>query len=95
LKVAFSPTGVLPLILAGLVEVLRVAERYALIKCMEFAQGYKFHDVPHAVTLTAESLGWMKHDQIVHHTGSGPGGQNIFVPVRARRHHSYLIVFTK
>lgn len=37
--------------------------------------------------------GWYKHDQIVHFTGSGPGGHNIFTVRRARRAHSYLIVF--
>jgi hypothetical protein len=95
------------LILAGLVECLRVARHWVLVKCMEFAQGHAassayaraklsmFHDVPHLVTCTARDAGWVKHDQIVHHTGSGPGGHNIFVAKRARRHHSYLIVFTK
>lgn len=33
------------------------------------------------------------HDLIVHHTGSGPGGHNIFTALRARRCHSYLLVF--
>lgn len=43
----------------------------------------------------AEDLGLATHDVIVHHTGSGPGGHNIFTPKRARRHHSYLLVFRK
>lgn len=34
-------------------------------------------------------------DLIVHHTGSGPGGHNIYTAIRARRHHSYLLVFQK
>jgi hypothetical protein len=95
------------LILAGLAECLRVARIWVLVKCMEFAQGRAassayakanmsmFHDVPHIVTVAALEAGWVKHDQIVHHTGSGPGGHNIFVPKRARRHHSYLLVFAK
>lgn len=88
------------LIIGGLLESLRVARRWVLVKCMEFSQGNhvpaarSFHDIPHLVTSTALAAGWLKHDQIVHHTGSGPGGHNIFEPKRARRHHSYLIVFT-
>lgn len=83
------------LILDGLAEALRVTRRFTLVKCMEFADGTGLHDVPHMVTTTARELGWVKHDLIVHHTGSGPGGHNIFTPKRARRHHSYLLVFTK
>jgi hypothetical protein len=83
------------LIVDGLKECCRVASSYVLVKCMEFAQGGQFHDIPQLVTTRALELGWLKHDQIVHHTGSGPGGHNIFDPKRARRHHSYLIVFAK
>ena len=83
------------MILDGLVECCRVARRFVLVKCMEFAHGGGFHDIPHLVTTRAAEVGWMKHDIIVHHTGVGPGGHNIFTPTRARRHHSYLIVFTK
>lgn len=74
-----------------------LARTWVLVKCMEFAQGTErdFHDVPHDVTVAAKALGCWKHDQIVHHTGSGPGGHNIFDPKRARRHHSYLLVFRK
>lgn len=86
------------LIIDGLVECLRVARRFVLVKCMEFSQGNhvpqcrSFHDIPFLVTATARRAGWWKHDQIVHHTGPGPGGHNIFEIKRARRHHSYLIV---
>jgi hypothetical protein len=84
------------LILGGLSECLRVAQRFVLVKCMEFAGGgSRFTDVPHLVTVAALDAGWVKHDQIVHHTGTGPGGHNIFTAKRARRHHSYLIVFTR
>lgn len=91
------------LIRGGLLESIRVARKFVLVKCMEFSQGggvkssvgRDFHDIPYAVTKWALEAGCWKHDQIVHHTGSGPGGHNIFVPKRARRHHSYLIVFTK
>lgn len=89
------------MILDGLTDVCRVAREWVLVKCMEFSQGNhvpaarSFHDIPHLVTTKALELGWLKHDQIVHHTGSGPGGHNIFDPKRARRHHSYLIVFAR
>lgn len=83
----------------GLAECCRVADHYVLVKCMEFAQGAfahnDFHDIPYLMTKWALENGYRKHDQIVHHTGSGPGGHNIFTPKRARRHHSYLIVFRK
>lgn len=105
LKVAVNTAGGTAafeqLITDGLTECLRVARNWVLVKCMEFSQGNhvpaarSFHDIPHLVTVRALELGWLKHDQIVHHTGSGPGGHNIFVPKRARRHHSYLIVFAK
>ena len=83
-----------PMIRDGLGECVRVARSFVLVKCMEFTSG-GFQDIPHVVTTHALSLGWVKHDQIVHHTGSGPGGHNIFDPKRARRHHSYLLVFSK
>lgn len=78
----------------GVREACRVARQWVLVKCMEFADS-RFHDVPHLVTVEAAVVGWDKYDQIVHHTGSGPGGHNIFDPKRARRHHSYLLVFRK
>jgi hypothetical protein len=89
------------MIILGLAESIRVSRRWVLVKCMEFSQGNhvpaarSFHDIPHLVTTCALRLGALKHDQIVHHTGTGPGGHNIFVPKRARRAHSYLLVFTK
>lgn len=83
------------LILDGLAESCRVARSWVLVKCMEYAQGGGFHDVPTMVTNRAAELGWVKHDQIVHNTGTGPGGHNIFTVRRARRAHSYLLVFAK
>lgn len=82
------------LILAGLREAARVARVWVLVKCMEFTSSRRFHDMPHAIKTTAyDRLGLTLQDQIVHHTGAGPGGHNIFTPIRARRHHSYLLVF--
>lgn len=83
------------LILDGFTECCRVARCWVLAKCMEYAQGGRFHDVPTMISDRARELGWVKHDQIVHHTGPGPGGHNIFVVKRARRAHSYLLVFSR
>lgn len=85
------------LLAAGLAECVRVARRYVLVKCMEFAQGNHaktdFHDIPFLMTKWALDLGCVKHDQIVHNAGTGPGGHNITTIKRARRAHSYLLVF--
>ena len=91
----FSNATLHDLILGGLAESLRVASGYCLVKCMEYAQGGKFHDVPTMVTVAATAAGWTLHDRIVHHTGTGPGSHNIKEVKRARRHHSYLIVFSR
>lgn len=89
------------LIVGGLSEACRVARKFVLVKCMEYAQGgadggkrNDFRDVPTTVTNAAASCDWYKHDQIVHYTGTGPGGHNIFEARRARRAHSYLLVFS-
>jgi hypothetical protein len=78
---------------AGLAECARVARRWVLAKCCDFVNGGAFW-LGHAKTIElAARHGLAVHDLIVHHTGSGPGGHNIFTPLRARRHHSYLIIF--
>lgn len=84
------------LIFDGLAESCRVSSQWVLVKCMEFAGGGgEFSDVPTMVTNKALSLGWTKHDQVVHYTGPGPGGHNIVRIKRCRRAHSYLLVFTR
>jgi hypothetical protein len=81
------------LIAAGLLECARVSRGFVLVKCMD-AVTSKDLDLGHARVLDlGRAIGLDFHDLIVHHTGSGPGGHNIFTPTRARRHHSYLIVF--
>lgn len=77
----------------GLAECARVAREFVLMKCCDFTNGGAFH-LGHvkAIELAARH-GLAVHDLIVHHTGSGPGGHNIVRPIRARRHHSYLLVF--
>lgn len=82
------------LIGAGLAECARVSRRFVLVKCCDFVNGGAFHLGHRAVLDMADELKLRCHDLIVHHTGSGPGGHNIFTPIRARRHHSYLLVFT-
>lgn len=81
------------LLVAGFAEVCRVSHRWVLVKCMEFAQGGRFHDIPYLFTAQALERGFVKHDLIVHHTGPGPGSHNIDKVRRARRAHSYLLVF--
>ena len=83
------------LVLDGLSECCRVSARWVLVKCMEFVGSAAFVDMPTRVTNAMEALGWVVHDRIVHDTGTGPGGHNIFTVKRARRAHSYLIVFTR
>jgi hypothetical protein len=87
-------TATRDLMQVGLAECARVARTWVLAKCSDFVSGGKFH-LGHRWLLdgaTECGLGdaW---DLIVHHTGSGPGGHNIYTPIRARRHHSYLLVF--
>jgi hypothetical protein len=81
------------LILSGLAECARVAIKWVLVKCMEFTSSRRFHDMPHIIKAGASDMGLALHDVIVHHTGPGVGGHNIYTPIRARRHHSYLLIF--
>lgn len=80
---------------AGLAECARVSRELVLAKCSDFVTGGKFTLGSLHMMNEGERLGLSIHDVIVHHTGSGPGGHNIFDIKRARRHHSYLIVFRK
>lgn len=96
-KTEEGETAFRSLLRLGLTEAVRVSRGWVLVKCMEFAQGARaktdFHDIPYLMTKWALDLGAIKHDQIVHNCGAGPGGHNIFTPKRARREHSYLLVF--
>jgi hypothetical protein len=82
------------LLQGGLTECARVSKRWVLAKCGDFVSGGRFYLGHKWMMQAADECGlgdpW---DVIVHHTGSGLGGHNIFDPVRARRHHSYLLVF--
>ena len=79
--------------LAGLAECARVASTWLLVKCCDFVNGGRFV-LGHLTMLdAARELGLTPHDLIVHATGAGPGGHNIYEVLRARRSHSYLLVF--
>lgn len=81
----------------GLSEAARVVKPrgFVLVKCMDFVNGPGLTLGHRRVLDMADALNLRCHDLIVHNTGSGPGGHNIWTPVRARRHHSYLLVFVK
>lgn len=81
---------------AGIVECARVLKPggFLLVKCMDFVYADGLTLGHRKVLDMATACDLVCHDLIVHHTGSGPGGHNIFTPKRARRHHSYLLVFT-
>lgn len=81
------------LIDAGLAECARVSGRWLLVKCTDFTNGRAFYLGHFRVLQEAERLGLRAHDLIVHASGTGPGGSQIKTPLRARRAHSYLLVF--
>lgn len=85
------------LIRAGLAECARVARRWVLVKCCEYVNARHFTLYPRTILGFADSLGLTDNgdpwDLIVHASGTGPGGHNIFTPIRTRRTHSYLLVF--
>lgn len=82
------------LIRPGLAECARVARAFVLVKCQDYVNGGRFTPMSYTVAGWATDLGLVMHDEIVHHSGSGPGGHNIVNQLRARRHHSKLLVFT-
>lgn len=78
----------------GLTECARVARRWLLVKCTDYCNGRQFHLGHVRVLDTAAQLGLRCHDLLIHAAGTGPGGGQIREPKRARRAHSYLLVFT-
>lgn len=95
-RFGLTPMGnaeLIELVQGGIRECTRVARRYVIAKCTDFVSGGKFR-LGHLVMIEeAAAAGWTVHDLIVHHTGAGPGGNKTFTVLRARRHHSYLLVF--
>jgi hypothetical protein len=83
---------------AGLLECGRVVRPggYLLVKCMDYTDSARLRFGHLTMIYAAGDAGYLElHDLIVHHTGPGPGGHNIFEVKRARRAHSYLLVFRK
>lgn len=95
LEVSRTHRELLALHAAGLAECERVARRWVLVKCCDFTNARNLHLVHVTMIQRAAELGLRVHDLIIHHTGPGPGGDQILEVKRARRHHSYLIVFRK
>jgi len=85
------------LVRSGLAECARVFCRWLLVKCCDYVNANHFTLGHRKILNWADELGLTDDgdpwDLIVHHSGSGPGGHNIYNPIRARRHHSYLLVF--
>lgn len=88
-------SSVFHLMTGGLEECARVASRWVLVKCMDYVSGGRFRPVSYNLVAFALSNDLRLHDEIVHHAGPGPGGHNVVDQIRARRHHSKLLVFTK
>lgn len=83
------------MVTAGLAECARVADRWVLAKCCDYTNGRQFHLGHVNVIQAATAIGLRCHDLLIHASGSGPGGGQILTPKRARRAHSYLLVFTR
>lgn len=88
-----GPRELEQLIYEGLAECARVARRYVLVKCCDYVKSRQLSLAHVGVILEGERLGLRVHDFYVHATGTGPGGHQILTVKRARRAHSYLIVF--
>jgi hypothetical protein len=84
------------LIAGGMAECARVARSWVLVKCCDYAENAGRFVLGHVETMAAgQALGLRVHDLIVHAGGTGPGGSRIQTAKRARRAHSYLVVFAR
>jgi hypothetical protein len=85
---------VVALFKGGLAEAARVVKPagFVLAKCTDYSDHQFFLGHVDMLDAAAE-VGLRCHDLYIHHTGSGPGGHNVTEVKRARRHHSYLLVF--
>lgn len=82
------------LIEEGLAECARVARQWVLTKCCDYAENPTTFRLGHITTIVAgEALGLRVHDLIVLASKTGPSNHRIRVIRRARRAHSYLVVF--
>lgn len=82
------------LIAAGLSECKRVTRKWVLVKCTDYTNGRQFHLGHVAVANAASELDLEPWDLIVHAAGIGPG-HNLQTQLRARRAHSYLMVYRR
>lgn len=83
------------LIAEGLAECARVARQWVLVKCCDYAENPTTFRLGHVTTIVAgESIGLRVHDLLVLGGKTGPSNHRIKVIRRARRAHSYLIVFS-
>lgn len=81
-------------IAAGLAESGRVARQWVLAKCCDYAENPTVFRLGHVTAISAgEAAGMRVHDLIVHGGGTGPTNSRLRTVRRARRAHSYLIVF--
>lgn len=83
------------LIDAGLREAARVAGRWLITKSTDYTNGNRFHLGHYRLLRLADELGLRCHDLIVHAPGviTGPTSRLSEPQLRARRAHSYLLVF--
>lgn len=83
------------LIADGLAECGRVARRWVLAKCCDYAENRSTFVLGHVKVIeSGEALGLRVHDLIVHVAGGGPGRSRITELRRSSRTHSYLVVFS-
>lgn len=82
------------LIAGGLAECGRVARQWVLAKCCDYAENPTTFRLGHVTTIAAgEAVGLRVHDLLIHAGKAGPSNHRIRTIRRARRAHSYLIVF--
>lgn len=78
----------------GLEECLRVARRFVLVKATDYTNAKELHLGHVRVITEARRMGAYCQDLLILDPGrAGPGGSQISVQHRARRAHSYLLVF--
>lgn len=93
LEVSRGQAELRELIFAGLAECARVAREWVLVKCTDYVNARRLQLMHVEILQEAQRLGLLVHDLVIHASGPGPGGQQIFTVLRARRAHSYLLVF--
>lgn len=92
-----SAGSVFRLMCAGMAECERVLKPrgFLIVKCSDFVNSATLTMGSKVAVDMADELRLRMWDLIVHHTGAGPQSRDIETPLRARRAHSYLMVFRK